>query len=217
VGWKAVSASVEKRLTSGMRSYLDDLSEQIDFDITVTSGNRDARAQAAAMLAKLQAKGEGELRSVYRQNIDLVEKLLKASRTEAAWTAIIEAEGQKLSRHLWGGAVDLRSKDLTSSQLARVKAAVRATGGRWLLEYDHLHVDLPASYVAGTLARTGAKVGLVIWLIGGAGVLGLAMYQRRKKASATGAPSAPAAVEAKANPHRRGYARQKRAANRRRR
>ena len=82
------------------------------------------------------AKGEGELRTVYRQSGGLIEEMLRSKRDVPTWAAIIRARGMRLSRHLWGGAVDVRTRDLSSEGLRKLKEVVKATGGRAYLEYD---------------------------------------------------------------------------------
>jgi len=137
-------------LTTGMVAYAKVLRTALSASVPsllLTSGVRTSTEQAEAMLNKLNVKGERELYAVY-QNDALIAKLLKLPRTVVAWAVFIAQEGAALSRHLRGGAFDVRTSDLTTAQVATIQNAVRSTGGRPLMEYDHLHVDLPASYAA---------------------------------------------------------------------
>ena len=218
MGWTATSGAA---LTSGMRAYLDVLAARLGFDLVATSGSREPSSQARAMLNKLKAKGESELYDVYADDA-LIKVLLSTPRTESAWTKVIETKGQRLSRHLWKGAVDLRSRTLSSSQVSKVEAAVKATGGRTLIEYDHIHVDLPAKYVAMTAAKTGATIALSVWLLGGVALTAALLISRRRKArqpAPRALPSPTPAPTTTPNPsrRRRGYTRRKRAAGRSRR
>lgn len=180
-------------LTAGMSKYLGVLRGALDSSVplTVTSGERDPSSQAAAMLNKMNAKGEGELYKVYAQNRALIEELLKQPRTVSAWAAFIKAKGQGLSRHLKGGAVDLRTRDLKPGQLDLIRKAVAQTGGRAYTEYDHLHVDLPASYALVSVAERGTgvvqsfgqahKKKLILGFVAGLALLGWLAWRRRKQ------------------------------------
>jgi hypothetical protein len=111
--------------------------------VTATSGRRDAARQAAAMLGKVE-RGE-DLLLLYRDKGQIAE-LLAGPRTIDAWAATIRryaAAGRPLSSHLSGRAVDLRSRDLSASQLARLAELSRAEGARRaVVEPDHLHLEL---------------------------------------------------------------------------
>lgn len=201
--WTAKSGA---HLTAGMRAYANILAKALPFSFTITSGYRSAREQASAMLHKLREKGPQELRSLYRSNIALVEKLLKAPAAEDAWAAIIESEGMHLSRHLWQGAFDVRTRDLSTEQLAALRVAAAKTGGRPLTEFDHIHIDLPPRYAAMSAAETAGRLAAKIWLASVAvGAIALAtaitVHRRRnrpmlpmKPPPAPAAPSIPASL-----------------------
>lgn len=130
--------------------------------IHVTSGERDVVAQARAMLEKYQ--GGDDLHKLYGAD-DVIDKLLQAERTVAAWTRVLETEiarGANVSRHLGGGAIDIRSKDITASDIAAIVAGVKALGGRTIVEKipPHIHADLPKTYAdmrGGSLPATSAS------------------------------------------------------------
>lgn len=114
----------------------------------VTSGTRDVHDQARAMLAKLAAGGPGELLSTYRDDDAIRQLLALPSADVSSWAEQIRqlaSAGRYLSRHLSGMALDLRTRNLTTDQVAAVSAAVKSLGGRALYEGTppHLHVDLP--------------------------------------------------------------------------
>jgi hypothetical protein len=107
--------------------------------VTWTSGRRSARAQAAAMIAKLD-RGE-DLRALYRSAGATLDKLLAAPRTVDAWAPILEAA--PISAHQRGDAGDVRRWDLSAAQLRRLgELAIQAGWRRALLESDHLHLQL---------------------------------------------------------------------------
>lgn len=174
-------------LTRAQRDYLELLESRLGFSLTATSGDRTPEQQADAMLAKYRAKGAGELRTVYRQHGAVIDALLAAPKSREAWASIIREKGSRLSRHLRGGAVDVRTRDLSADGLKALKLAVIATGGRPYMEYDHLHVDLPTGYAARsggeTAVRRSVRWGGAAWLIAGAltlGAIGLKAWRGRR-------------------------------------
>lgn len=198
----AYSVKPGVKLTQGMRSYAGILAGKVPaIPLTVTSGERDPDEQASAMLHKYNAKGAAELYGLYKSSRSLIDELIRAPKTREAWSKIIRAKGQRLSRHLWKGAMDLRSKGLTGVQIRQVMDAVKATGGRALLEYDHIHVDLPAAYAAASGVEAIALPGLKlsarrgVWaLVGGTLALGVlaAYHHRRRPVLAVVGPTASA-------------------------
>jgi len=123
------------------------------FPLVVNSYGRTPRAQASAMLAKYAKAGGGatgaqELYDTYADDA-AIRDLLSRPHTEEAWGARIAERYPRLSRHLWAGAVDFKTADLTRAQEHQLEAAVVAAGGRPSLESTpaHLHVDLPVDLV----------------------------------------------------------------------
>jgi hypothetical protein len=195
-------------LTAGLVAYLRALRGSLDASVplTVTSGVRSAAAQASAMLKKLDAGGAQELYDVYQSDAT-VKRLLDSGRDAATWAKIIQDEtskGVRLSRHLGGGSFDLHTSTLSADQLGKMKAAVVATGGRYLYEDapPHLHVDVPAKFAVGSaveVAEMKAKTALTLvgrsagsavrspwaWVfVGGAAVaLAVVVVRRRKRVS----------------------------------
>ncbi|MDT9547639.1 MAG: hypothetical protein RI826_09935, partial [Chlorobium phaeovibrioides] len=112
---------------------------------TVTSGTRDTRRQASAMLEKVRLYGLDAL-DIYDPRVKPALAMLP--RTVDAWavglTALINA-GVRISRHADGRAIDLRIRDLSGPQRVKLQAAadavVKPLRGRTLMEQDHLHVQ----------------------------------------------------------------------------
>lgn len=132
------------RISDSMLSRLEAASAQAGVPLVVTSGIRSTHAQARAMLSKLSREGADALRSLYRSNSDIIEELLSASATEAAWEAVIDkyvSLGRYISDHLRANAADLRSRDWDAATLAKVQAALVAQGLRYVTESDHLHTE----------------------------------------------------------------------------
>jgi hypothetical protein len=124
--------------TKRMRAALDRT-----VPLTITSAARSDREQASAMLNKWNLGGDSELRKIYGKK---AEEFIAAPKTLDAWEQIIKdrnSRSQRTSPHMRGVAVDIRTKDLSSSQVDALISAARAAGGRTLLEDtpEHLHVD----------------------------------------------------------------------------
>jgi len=96
------------------------------------------------MWDKVQRYGPSSL-NIYPQSVR--EAVLSGGPTVEDFTRTIEAlaaGGITISRHHAGRALDLRIRDLSSAQREALQAAAdRAvpSGGRTLMEQDHLHVQ----------------------------------------------------------------------------
>lgn len=116
---------------------------QAGIPVTITSGKRDARRQAKAMLAKVD-RGE-DLHALYRDDEQIAD-LLNGPRTVERWTETIEryaAMGRGVSNHLSGRAADVRSRDWTPEQLRAAAALATKMGAkRAIIESDHLHIEV---------------------------------------------------------------------------
>ena len=121
-----------------MRAILDP-----SIPMTITSAARTERDQANAMLKKWQLGGDDELRKIYGRK---AEAFILAPKNPETWEQIIRdrnARKQGTSPHLRGVAVDVRTRDLSASQVDALISAARAAGGTTLLEDTppHLHID----------------------------------------------------------------------------
>ena len=126
--------------------------------LDVTSGTRTSEAQAAAMLAKPAES----LRALYARD-DIIETLLSAQRTVAAWSAIIDAyaaEGDYLSDHQKGDALDFA----IPSDPAALIAACRRVGLEAIDEGNHIHAEgLPGPMALGVPVAASAAALLLVW------------------------------------------------------
>lgn len=140
--WRAAGSRVV--VSDELAAALDELAAVVGGELVVTSGYRDAAAQARAMLDKIEQGGPDELR-IYGDRA-AVAALLALPRTEAAWTAQIaawEAAGRRLSRHQTGRGVDIRTRDIDPARVRQIETAARALGWDTLLEGipPHLHLE----------------------------------------------------------------------------
>lgn len=128
-----------------IRRRLEVLADRVaPLTITITSGRRDPRRQAAAMIAKVK-RGE-DLAKLYRGAAadGRLSRLLALPLDPEAWAAEIDAQaraGRPISLHLTQRAADLRSRDWTRAELDRVVAEARRLGFSAVIESDHLHLQ----------------------------------------------------------------------------
>jgi hypothetical protein len=140
-GWTAVRDLALEPAAVAVLDRIGTAAAAEGIPVTATSGRRDPARQAAAMLAKV-ARGE-DLRALYRDK-GQIDRLLSLPRDVAAWAAEIArsaAAGRPLSSHLSGRAFDLRTRDLSDRQVARLVEIAAAAGRRAILEPDHIHVE----------------------------------------------------------------------------
>lgn len=150
-GWSKANTGITLSPTAA--AWMDKLRAKVPSSIplVVTSGTRTSRSQAQAMLTMVNL-GEAGLKQARIDYPDaLVDDLLELPRTLDAWAPRVAeayASGElSSSGHLAGMAIDLRRRDWTSAQLATVVNAIKALGGRPLVENapPHVHVQLPSS------------------------------------------------------------------------
>ena len=159
----------------------------------VTSGVRTATAQARALQTKrnLDPSGGG-IRALYRRNATLINEILAAPNTVAAMARVIQAQisrGSFLSRHMRGDAVDLRSRNLNSTQLAAIVNHAKSLGANVVVERSPAHIHIGglgsalqrAQQVVTETVRKGTKAGKR------AGRAALREYRRRQKVYTGGA------------------------------
>jgi len=109
----------------------------------VTSGTRTPEAQARALVEKRRL-GDN-LYKLYRAKY-IVKALMAVPNTVSAMSPIIARyarQGQYMSRHMRGDAVDIRSKNLSTSQRQTVMAAAKRLGAKTIYETKppHIHVE----------------------------------------------------------------------------
>jgi len=149
------------RLSAAQLAFLARLRAAVPLDVPlyVTSGQRTAREQAAALKTKRDLGDD--LHALYAAD-DIIAELLAGPNDTDRMAAIIEryaAGGRLLSKHQRAGAVDLRSRDLTRAQIDAVMAAAKGLGV--MVKYEtkppHIHVDIDtlAARVVSTITETG--------------------------------------------------------------
>lgn len=149
------------RLSPAQLSFLTRLRAELpaDLPLYVTSGQRTAREQAAALKTKRDLGDD--LHALYAAD-DIVAELLAGPNDTDRMAAIIDryaAAGRLLSKHQRAGAVDLRSKILTRAQIDQVLAAAKRLGVKAIYETKppHIHVDIDTggARIVGNLVARG--------------------------------------------------------------
>lgn len=167
-----VTASSGVVLTSSMEGFLRRLRATVPrgTKLHVTSGVRDATSQASAMLTKYRLGGKEELYNLYRDDA-VVRMLVSSSPDVTTWARVLAKRGAGISRHLAGGAFDLRDYGATNN--AAVVVAVAKLGGKAFVETTpaHVHVDMPGGADALVVAQAVAKP--VGWGLGVVAVVGI--------------------------------------------
>mgnify|MGYP001578399012 CR=1 FL=1 len=184
-----VTASSGVEITPAISAFLTRLRATVHASIPlhITSGVRSPTAQADAMWKKLLAPGgEAEIRAIYPAAIAAT--VLNAPRSQAGWRVAITqlaASGVLASRHMRGDAFDMRTTNLSSSQVNAVAAAAKSLGASALVEHapPHLHVQNVGGGGGGSWLPTLSVDRTAGWIVAGAFgaafVIVLALRRRR--------------------------------------
>ena len=147
-----VSLSVD--VTKKVKKIADTYYLSTKKKIVVTSGIRSAQSQAEAMYAKLVG---GDSLSIYvdqtaaKKIKEIYERGVKEKKGKEALVKEMKEEidkqigkGVYLSKHLKKGAVDVRSRDMTSSEKEAFKKAAKDVADSVILETipPHFHLQL---------------------------------------------------------------------------
>jgi len=130
-------------LSDDVKYFLDQLVLRLNFDFVVTSGTRTPRQQAEAMFNKIELGDD--LIAIYADDefaqliIDAYPNIDKATQIVSEYAA--RGGG---STHLRGLGVDIRSRNLTSSQIKSVVDASKELGASPLVETTppHIHISV---------------------------------------------------------------------------
>jgi len=153
-------------LTSYLNSQLDKLADGVNFPIVVTSGVRTAKQQALAMFGKIEA-GDSNL-GLYL-NRDFAAGVVAAYPDLEKATQVVSefAAAGGGSTHLRAQAFDIRTRDLSGSQIAQLQKAVieRLVGARGILELapPHLHVTVAPPPKKNPFLVLSLIAGIIIW------------------------------------------------------
>jgi hypothetical protein len=140
--------------TDAQKNYLAALAKKIPFSFHVTSGTRNAEQQARAMFTKIEL-GDN-LILIYKDDsfaqgvIDAYPDLAKATQFVQSYY-----DNSKGSTHGNGMAVDLRTRNLSTSQINQLVTAAKELGSFTLVEKipPHLHIRIPDSFAEKKILR----------------------------------------------------------------
>lgn len=162
-------------MNSQLRSWAKKVSDQLDFNIVVTSGIRTARQQASAMFGIINEGGS--LIQVYADD-DFARGVNQTFPDMDAAEDYIQSyfDRGRGSNHNRARALDFRttggsSDRLTEGQITQLTAAAKNLGAFTLREYHppHLHVTFPAGGGAGDDQKK------TLWILGAGGLLWILM------------------------------------------
>lgn len=169
-------------LNDTMKSYAEAVASKLGFPVVVTSGVRSAYEQALALQGKISAGStDSDLYKLYADD-DIVRDILRYKGNVAGMASVLTsymARGRYMSRHMRGDALDLRVTGLSSSEIAQLAAAAKATGGQVIIENNppHIHVEnLSGNYLSRAVTAVASATGTTsaVVAIGGASFVGLA-------------------------------------------
>lgn len=130
-------------LSDDVRYFLNQLESKLNFDFVVTSGTRSPRQQALAMFNKIELGDD--LIALYADDV-FAQSIIDAYPNIDAATDIVSdyaARGGG-SSHLRGLGVDIRSRNLTRSQIQAVVDASKELGASPDVETTppHIHIKV---------------------------------------------------------------------------
>lgn len=143
---------LSSKIEAKVRRIADRYYAKANKKITLTSGTRSAKAQARAMYVKIAAGGS---MSIYKDKASAKEVKKAYSDGKKAqenkgqivkrMAKVIEGQvkkGKYLSRHLRAGAVDVRSRDMSSEEREFFRQAIKGVAKSFILEKKPPHWHL---------------------------------------------------------------------------
>lgn len=160
-----VTGSSRLVLNAGQVDFLRALRANVppSIPLYVTSATRTPEAQARALVEK--RKLGDNLYKLYRAK-NIVKAVLAVPNTIAAMAPIIARfaqQGQFMSRHMRGDAIDLRNRNLSPQQQDVVTAAGRRLGARVIVETKppHIHMEAIGGTVSDIILAAQERVGRI--------------------------------------------------------
>lgn len=120
-------------------NFLDELAKRLPHDIVVTSGDRTPQQQAQAVYTKIELGDD--ITKIY-SNKDYARAMIGAYPDLARMAEISATYAP--TPHLKGEGVDIRTSDLTSTQVQNMQAIAQAMGAQAIIETTppHLHITV---------------------------------------------------------------------------
>ena len=143
---------LSSKIQAKVKRIADRYYAEAERKITVTSGTRSAKAQARAMYRKLAAGGS---MSIYKDKAsakEIEKAYLDGKKAEESkgqivkrMTKAIEGQvkkGKYISKHLRAGAIDVRSRDMSSEEREHFRQAAKGVAKSFILETKPPHWHL---------------------------------------------------------------------------
>ena len=164
------------RMDSNLHAAAGKIAALLPFDITITSGLRDAREQAQAMFNKIRSAGTTEILIQDYKDDSFAQGVIDAwNDGENLQQATTFVQGYfdlgKGSSHGRGDALDIRttggdSNRLSSSEITAVLQATKDLGYTPYQEYSppHIHVKVGSDNVKKNSLLFVAMAGIALWI-----------------------------------------------------
>lgn len=164
------------RMNANLHAAAGKIANLLDFNITITSGVRDAREQAMAMFDKIRSAGTTEILIQDYKDDSFAQGVINAwNDSENLQQATTFIQGYfdlgKGSSHGRGDALDIRttggtSNQLSSSEIAAVLQATKDLGYTPYQEYSppHIHVKVGSDNVKKNNLLLMAVAGIALWI-----------------------------------------------------
>ena len=158
------------RMDSNLHAAAGNIADLLDFNITITSGLRNAREQAQAMFTKIELGDD--LIAVYADD-SFAQGVMDAHPNLDQATTFVQSyfDLGKGSSHGRGDALDIRttggdSGQLNEGQIATLIQATKDLGYTPYQEYSppHLHVKVGSDNVKKNNLLFMAVVGIGLWI-----------------------------------------------------
>ena len=121
-------------------SFLEKLSDKINFPVVITSGTRTLKEQAKAMWKNLKRDGFARLVELYPDA--LVKDMQFAKSEKDIENILIEKQNEMpISAHLYGEGLDFSIRNLSSEEKVALMNAAKEVGSRVIDEHNHIHVQ----------------------------------------------------------------------------
>lgn len=150
-------------LSPSVSFFLSELVKRLDFDFVVTSGTRSPRQQALAMFKKIELGDD--LIKIYRDDV-FAQKIIDAYPSIETATQIVKeyAAAGGGSTHLRGLGVDIRTRNLTPTQIQKIVDVSKELEAQPLVEKKppHIHISVKKKQLNSSPLML-LVLGLAVW------------------------------------------------------
>lgn len=171
MGWSKNNSSV--KLDSYLVTSIDELANQLSFDIVITDGQRTPRDQVLVMYAKLEKTPPEDLTTIYA-NDQFANDIMDSYPDIDEGIKVVEhyLTFTMPSKHLSNLGFDVRTTggglnapgQLNNNQVQLMVDTANTLGFFPFLESDHLHIDLPKNEKKNSMLVFLLILGGFLWI-----------------------------------------------------